>query len=65
MRTLPLGLACVAAAMKKAGYDVELLDLMEEENPQESLANQPEASAQNLQLQTDPSNSQLTAKSSS
>lgn len=39
MRTLPLGLACVAAATKKAGYDVELLDLMEEENPQESIRN--------------------------
>ncbi len=37
MRVLPLGLACVAAATKKAGHDVELLDLMEEETPEESL----------------------------
>lgn len=37
MRTLPLGLACVAAATKKAGHAVRLLDLMEEENPLESV----------------------------
>ena len=37
MRTLPLGLACVAAATKKAGQEVTLLDLMEEENPLESV----------------------------
>ncbi len=37
MRTLPLGLACVAAATKKAGHEVTLLDLMEEENPLESI----------------------------
>jgi len=37
MRVLPLGLACVAAATKKAGHDVELLDLMEEETPEESI----------------------------
>jgi radical SAM superfamily enzyme YgiQ (UPF0313 family) len=37
MRTLPLGLACVAAATKKAGHEVTLLDLMEEENPGESI----------------------------
>jgi radical SAM superfamily enzyme YgiQ (UPF0313 family) len=37
MRVLPLGLACVAAATKKAGHEVELLDLMEVENPEESI----------------------------
>ena len=37
MRTLPLGLACVAAATKKQGHEVTLLDLMEEENPVESV----------------------------
>jgi radical SAM superfamily enzyme YgiQ (UPF0313 family) len=37
MRTLPLGLACVAAATKKQGHEVILLDLMEEENPVESV----------------------------
>ena len=34
MRTLPLGLACVAAAVSRAGHEVELLDLMQEEDPQ-------------------------------
>lgn len=33
MRTLPLGLACVAAAVSRAGHEVHLLDLMEEEDP--------------------------------
>ncbi|MBA4393689.1 MAG: B12-binding domain-containing radical SAM protein, partial [Desulfobacca sp.] len=33
MRTLPLGLACVAAATKKEGHEVALVDLMETENP--------------------------------
>jgi radical SAM superfamily enzyme YgiQ (UPF0313 family) len=33
MRTLPLGLACVAAATKKAGHEVTLTDLMETEDP--------------------------------
>jgi radical SAM superfamily enzyme YgiQ (UPF0313 family) len=37
MRVLPLGLACVAAATKKAGHEVELLDLMEVENTEESI----------------------------
>jgi radical SAM superfamily enzyme YgiQ (UPF0313 family) len=37
MRTLPLGLACVAAATKKQGHEIMLLDLMEEENPLESV----------------------------
>jgi len=37
LRVLPLGLACVAAATKKAGHDVELLDLMEKETPEESI----------------------------
>ncbi len=37
MRTLPLGLACVAAATRKAGHEVALVDLMEEENPLESV----------------------------
>ena len=29
MRTWPLGLACVAAAVRQAGHDVELLDMMD------------------------------------
>jgi radical SAM superfamily enzyme YgiQ (UPF0313 family) len=33
MRTLPLGLACVAAAVRKEHHEVELLDLMEEAEP--------------------------------
>lgn len=37
MRVLPMGLACVAAATKRAGHEVELLDLMEVENPEESI----------------------------
>jgi radical SAM superfamily enzyme YgiQ (UPF0313 family) len=37
MRTLPLGLACVAAATRKAGHEVALVDLMDEENPPESV----------------------------
>jgi len=32
MPTLPLGLACVAAATKKAGHDVVMLDLMAEKD---------------------------------
>jgi len=31
---LPLGLACVAAATRRAGHDVRLLDLMTQEDPQ-------------------------------
>ncbi|MBI5568931.1 MAG: cobalamin B12-binding domain-containing protein [Desulfomonile tiedjei] len=38
MRTWPLGLACVAAATRKAGHDVELLDLMLAANPRSELA---------------------------
>ena len=30
---LPLGLACVAAATRRAGHDVRLLDLMTQEDP--------------------------------
>ncbi len=32
MRTWPLGLACVAAAVRQAGHDVELLDMMDSRN---------------------------------
>jgi len=32
MPTLPLGLACVAAAAQKAGHDVAMVDLMAEKN---------------------------------
>ncbi|MGD9270591.1 MAG: radical SAM protein [Syntrophobacterales bacterium] len=35
MPTLPLGLACVAAATRKAGHEVAYLDLMAQENFQE------------------------------
>ena len=35
MPTLPLGLACVAAATRKAGHEVAYLDLMAQENVQE------------------------------
>ena len=34
MRTWPLGLACVAAATRQAGHEVELLDMMDAKNPQ-------------------------------
>ena len=40
MRTLPLGLACVAAAVSRSGHEVELLDLMQEEDPR-GLAGRP------------------------
>ncbi|MFH1438182.1 MAG: radical SAM protein [Pseudomonadota bacterium] len=33
MRTLPWGLWCVAAAARKAGHDVSVLDLMTQKNP--------------------------------
>ncbi len=32
MRTWPLGLSCVAAAVRQAGHDVELLDMMDSRN---------------------------------
>ena len=35
MPTLPLGLACVAAATRKAGHEVAYLDLMAHEDVQE------------------------------
>ncbi|NIR14327.1 MAG: B12-binding domain-containing radical SAM protein, partial [Desulfobacterales bacterium] len=35
MPTLPLGLACVAAATRKAGHEVTYLDLMAQEDVQE------------------------------
>jgi hypothetical protein len=35
MPTLPLGLACVAAATRKAGHEVAYLDLMAQEDVQE------------------------------
>lgn len=37
MLTWPLGLACVAAATQKAGYEVKLLDLMEANDPASAL----------------------------
>jgi len=33
MRTIPLGLACVASALDEAGHSVEMLDFLEVENP--------------------------------
>ena len=38
MRTWPLGLACVASATRRAGHDVELLDLMLAADPRSELA---------------------------
>ncbi|MEE4356997.1 MAG: radical SAM protein [Desulfococcaceae bacterium] len=38
MPTLPMGLGFVAAAVKRKGYDVRFLDLMEAENPKKRLA---------------------------
>ena len=38
MLTWPLGLACVAAATQKAGHEVKLLDLMEANDPNATLA---------------------------
>ncbi len=38
MRTVPLGLACVAQALKQAGHDVEILDLMDVAEVSESLS---------------------------
>jgi len=37
MPTLPLGLACVAAATRKAGYDVAMVDLMAEKDARSAL----------------------------
>jgi radical SAM superfamily enzyme YgiQ (UPF0313 family) len=37
MLSLPLGLACVAAATRKAGHEVAVLDLMFEGNPQAAI----------------------------
>ena len=37
MTTLPLGLACVAAATRKSGHDVKMLDLMMEKDAQSVL----------------------------
>jgi radical SAM superfamily enzyme YgiQ (UPF0313 family) len=37
MRTWPLGLACVAAATRRAGHHVSLLDLMSAEDPLDAL----------------------------
>ncbi|MFC1814992.1 B12-binding domain-containing radical SAM protein [Thermodesulfobacteriota bacterium] len=37
MRTLPLGLASVAAAAKRAGHDVKMADLIEAQDPQAML----------------------------
>ncbi len=37
MRSLPLGLACVAAATREAGHEVTLLDLMSHRDPLRSL----------------------------
>jgi radical SAM superfamily enzyme YgiQ (UPF0313 family) len=38
MRTIPLGLACVASAVRHAGHAVQMLDLMEAEDPASTLA---------------------------
>ena len=38
MRTAPLGLACVAQALKQAGHDVRILDLMDVSEVSESLS---------------------------
>jgi len=37
MPTLPIGLGCVAAALQNTGHEVEFLDLMAADNPQDSL----------------------------
>jgi hypothetical protein len=37
MPTLPLGLACVAAATQKAGHEVAIVDLMTEKDAQSVL----------------------------
>ena len=37
MRTLPLGLACVAAATRSKGHEVRLLDLLVEEEPNQAV----------------------------
>lgn len=37
MPTLPLGLACVAAATQKAGHDVTMVDLLTEEDSESGL----------------------------
>jgi hypothetical protein len=37
MPTLPLGLACVAAATQKAGHDVTMVDLLTEEDSKSGL----------------------------
>lgn len=39
MRTIPLGLACVATAVRHAGHTVQMLDLMEAKDPASALAN--------------------------
>ena len=33
MRTWPLGLACVAAATRQAGHEVEMVDLVDAKDP--------------------------------
>ena len=38
MRTVPLGLACVAQALKRAGHDVQILDLMDVTEVSEGLS---------------------------
>jgi radical SAM superfamily enzyme YgiQ (UPF0313 family) len=43
MRTLPLGLACVAAATRSKGHEVKLLDLLVEEEPQQAVLREVEA----------------------
>lgn len=39
MRTIPLGLACVASAIRHAAHTVQMLDLMEAEDPASALTN--------------------------
>jgi radical SAM superfamily enzyme YgiQ (UPF0313 family) len=43
MRTLPLGLACVAAATNQKGHEVSLLDLLVEEEPHQAILRELEA----------------------
>ncbi len=38
MRTMPLGMACVAQAMRRAGHEVETLDLMQAADVRESVS---------------------------
>jgi radical SAM superfamily enzyme YgiQ (UPF0313 family) len=43
MRTLPLGLACIAAATGRKGHEVRLLDLLVEKEPEQAMVRELEA----------------------